>query len=364
MVVSPIESLYFNENPDELFPISDVEIYISAQDELNRLHSLMLSHIKRISQRKYVTKRNALSPNEKLKLTHGGDGTIIETSKGSPFEAIHPIQDASISQDVYMVTKLLKNDIREASGVSQFEKGAQAKFETATEPALIQQGIGQKRDEKAAILEDFIVRVLKKLATILQETMGEEQVPLSDEQVTEAGIMVPQKLEKIVGPEGTILLPWLNATKEDIQGDYLFTLEVGSTRPRNQEVRKADAVQLYQMFAQHPLMNQKELVKRVLEGFDIKEIEKLMKSDEQLQQETQQQQEQQSQMAQMALQMEQAKEGPKLELEAEKAKLDSETKVHIAETQAEVSLLTAGLQQEAAKSKSDADAGKKTPEVD
>ena len=360
----PIESLYFNENPDELFPISDVEIYISAQDELNRLHSLMLSHIKRISQRKYVTKRNALTPNEKLKLTHGGDGTIIETSKGSPFEAIHPIQDANISQDVYMVTKLLKNDIREASGVSQFEKGAQAKFETATEPALIQQGIGQKRDEKAAILEDFIVRTLKKLASILQETMGDESIPLSDEQVTEVGIMAPNKLESIVGPSGTVLLPWLNMNKDDIQGDYLFTLEVGSTRPISQEIRKADAVQMYQMFGQHPLINQKELVKRVLDGFQVKELEKLMKTDDQLKQETEQQVKQQQMMAQMALQAEQAKEAPKLELEAQKAKLDSDTKIHIAETSSEVSLLTAGLQQEAAKSKADADRAKKTPEVD
>ena len=24
----PVETLYFNENPDELFPVSDVEIYI------------------------------------------------------------------------------------------------------------------------------------------------------------------------------------------------------------------------------------------------------------------------------------------------------------------------------------------------
>jgi hypothetical protein len=194
--------------------------------------------------------------------------------------------------------------------------------------------------------------------------MDDQSIPLSDSQLTEAGIMTPEKVEKIVGPSGSILLPWLNASRSDIEGDYIFDIEVGSTRPINKEIRKQDAIQLYSMLNQHPLVNQMELIRLTLEGLDVKDHGNLLKTDDQLQQEAKQRSEQQAQMSQMAMQAEQAKVMPKIQSDMAKAKLDSDTKIHIAETSAEVSLLTAGLQQEAAKSKADADKAKKTPEVD
>ena len=116
----PTEVLYFNENPSEPTPISDVEIYIDTQKELNRLRSLQLDHVRRISQRKYEVEKDTLNADQKQHLTHGGDGTIVEVDRVGK---IVPIPDATISQDIWIVARDLKASSREESGVSSFREG-------------------------------------------------------------------------------------------------------------------------------------------------------------------------------------------------------------------------------------------------
>ena len=259
----PYEIIYFNENPDELFPISDVEIYQAEQDELNRIRSLQLEHIKKISQRKYISQQNMLSEEEKRKITHGPSGTIAECT-GDPERALVPIKDASVSQDIYLIARMLKEDIREGSGVPQFEQGIAEKFDTATEPALMAQATQTRKTERLSIVENYVVRIMRKFAQVLQQTMSEQSVSLTQDQFTEAQNSLPHKLSKITGPEANILLPWITASKDDIQGEYEFSIEVGSMQPINQEQRKRDAVTMYQMFAQDPYFDPIALRKKVL----------------------------------------------------------------------------------------------------
>ena len=62
-----------------------------------------------------------------------------------------------------------------------FEKGGAEKFDTATEPALIQQGTNMRRDERGSMLEDFICRNVRKIASILQQTLIEKDFALEQE---------------------------------------------------------------------------------------------------------------------------------------------------------------------------------------
>lgn len=332
----PAETLYFNENPDELFPLGDVEVYEKAQDELNRMRSLQLSHVKRVSQRKYIDRDGAFTLEEKRKITHGGDGTIA-TSKMALENAIIPLKDATTSQDLYIALKSLKDNIRKDSGVAQFEEGTAQKFDTATEPALIAQGLTIRRAERTAILEDFVVHVVRKLGKILQQTLETTSVPLSTEQFELAQEFSKNKLDKIAGPENaTILQPWLNTSKEDIKGDYLFRIDVGSMQPINQEKRKADIVAVSQLLKDSPYINTHEGNKRVLEAFEIKEIEKLLKTPEQVAKDRQE-------TMKTALQTELAKDKPKRDTDLQKTQMKTETQREKTKTDAAVSLLTAGL---------------------
>lgn len=279
----PCEILYFNENPDEQFPLADTEIYIPAQDELNRMRSCQLAHIRNVSQRKYIgneTKFDNIS-DEECKLTNGADGTVV-WANGDPTNAMVPMKDANISQDLYITLNSMKNNIRETQGVGQFEQGVAQKFDTATEPALIAQGLTIRRSERIALLEDFILHIARKLGKILQQTLEPGDIPLNQEQFQFAQQFAPKKLEKIAGEGTEVLLPWLNFSKEDIKGDYNFNIDVGSTAPINQEQRKQDLITLHQLLAGNPFIEQEESTRRTLEVFGEKDTDRLMKSGEEV----------------------------------------------------------------------------------
>lgn len=331
----PTDILYFNENPDESLPIADVQIYIDSQDELNRLKSLQLEHVRKVSQRKYLSRAGALTTEEKSKLIHGGDGAILEVTEGSVDGALVPLQDASISQDLYITINGLKNSIREESGVSRIEAGGAEKFDTATEPALIAQGTENRRDDRSATLEAFLSDVQSKLGKVLQQTLRKRDFPLTNEQLLETSETIPDKIAKIAGQGSDVLMPWLTASKDDIQGEYEFDIQTGSTRPINQETRKRDATFIYQTLLQSPLINQEENLKRLLEAFpDVRsDMDKLLKPAEQASQEGQQAQ-------QSAIQADIAVQMPKIQADLQKTQMKTAVQREKNESDAQLTLLT------------------------
>lgn len=309
----PCETLYFHENATGLFPVPDVWQVMPLQDELNRLISLQMSHLRRISERKFGSMKDSLDAEEMRKLTHGGDGTVVETN-GPPEQGIYPIPDAVISQDVYMNRQLIKKSIREVQGVSDTEALASTKFEQATEPALIEQAVQSIRGDQQAAFENFTVRTVKKMGQILQQTQDEMDIPLDNEQWTDQQIFsyIEHKVTKIAGPEGSqVIMPWLTMSKDDIQGEYDFDIEVGSTMPINEETRKRDAITLYQALQENPYIKGREGTKEILTAFKKTDPDKYLKTEEQVAQEQQQQQ-------QAQLEFEQMKDIKKIEMDGQK----------------------------------------------
>lgn len=325
----PVEILYFNENATDFYPIPDTWMYLDLQDELNRVSSMQMSHIARISQRRYICRENSLTQEEKYKLAHGGDGTIVETSM-NPQDSILPVADATISQDIYMLRQGLKKTIREIAGVSDSEMMSSTKFESATEPQLIEQAAQSLRGDQQATFEGFVVRVVSKLSKICQQTIESVDIPVSNEQMADNDIQpyIRKKLEKIVGENGaTVLLPWLSMSKDDIAGDYIYDIEIGSTMPVNDETRKRDAVAMYQMFQENPYVRGREGTVKVMEAFNVMEPEKLLRSEEEVSQ---------SEMASMKSQLDAgiAKDQPKRDTDIMKTKMKTDTQKDLASVRA------------------------------
>lgn len=339
----PVETLYFNENATDFYPIPDTWMVLDMQDELNRISSMQMDHIKRISQRRYITRENALTAEEKHKLAVGGDGTIIETSM-NPQDSILPVEDATISQDIYMIRQGLKKTIREMAGVSDAEMLSSTKFESATEPRLIEMAAQTIRGDQQASFEDFVVRVVSKLSKICQQTMGDIDIPLSNNQLADQDIQpyISKKLEKIVGPNGaTVLLPWMSMSKADIAGDYIYDIEIGSTMPINDETRKRDVVALSQMLAGNPYIKQREAILKLFDAFNIMEPEKLLKTDEEVQQ---------GQMASMQaqLQAEIAKDQPKRDVDLTKTQIKTQASKEMAGLKAMTDIQTERMKSDTA----------------
>jgi hypothetical protein len=63
---------------------------------------------------------------------------------------------------------------------------------------------------------------------------------------------------------------------EDMRSDFDVMVQSGSTLPSNEAVEKKQVMELYQIFAGDPEVNQTELKRRVLEAFGVKNLDKLL----------------------------------------------------------------------------------------
>jgi len=280
----PVETLYFNENSTDIFSVPDIWMCLDMQDELNRIGSMQMDHIRRISQRRYIARETAFNQEELRKLTHGGDGTVVETAQ-SIADSIMPLSDATISQDIYLVRNGVKETIRQMMGVSASEAMTAGKFESATEPALIEQAAQSIRGDQQQIFERFLVRVIEKCGNIVQQTMDKLTIPLSFETMHDDEIrkFIESKAAKMVGMDGAIAIqPWLEVGRDDIKGEYIYELEIGSTMPVNEQSLRQDAVMLYKLLADNPWIKGREGTKDILTAFDKPDPEKLLKPDDQV----------------------------------------------------------------------------------
>ena len=316
----PVELIYFNENPDEQFPLPDIQTYINEQDELNQISSLQLEHIKKLAERKFLMREGALEMSEQLKLTKGGSGTISETSM-DPKDAIFPVQTPGVSQDLYVLRRQLMNDILRVSSVQETDRGGRSNFGTATEAALAAQGSTLLREGRQSVVENFTVRIMKKVGQVLQQTLDKRDFRLNRDAGIELSAQIPEKLTKIEGRDAANLLFWLSAGKEDIQGEFDFTMEVGSMRPVNKETRKQDMLQLLQILAQSGNLPD-EVYSRIFEAFEIRDAEKLISSIRELQQQQQQAAEKQQLLA---LQAQQAERQQKSQVDLTKTQMKTDT---------------------------------------
>jgi len=286
----PIEVIFFNENPDGDFPLSETDQYIDLQDVLNEMNSAQLAHVRKVSQRKYISRKGAFNEDEKYKLERGGDGTVAESDIDVD-KAIKDLKDANVSQDLYVTIASVRNGIRGLAKVPAFEQGVAEKFDTATEPALISQGLSAPRADRQRVVESFVENTVSKLDKIIQQTVTSEEIPLSESDFAFAKSLAPTRLASIVGLEGRqILLPWLNLTKDEIQGDYEYEIELGSMQPRNEETKKRDLVTLAQLMQGNPFINTFRATQVMLDAFDVKDFQLLRDPKEVAQEQAQRRQ--------------------------------------------------------------------------
>jgi hypothetical protein len=250
-----------------------------------------------------------------------------------PTTSLVPLSDATISQDIYMVRNGLKQTIQQMMGVTGAEVLSAQKFESATEPALIEQASQTIRGDQQQIFEGFLVRIVEKLSKIIQQTADTIEIPLTHEEMNDDEIQgfLQNKLVKIAGPQGAISLqPWLEIEKNDIQGGYIYDLEVGSTMPINEQATRSDAVTLYKLLENNPFVKGREGTKEVLSAFNKPDPEKFLKPEEQVAKEHEQQ-------VKESVMVENAMDAPKRQADLQKTTMKTASSEKIASIKAATS---------------------------
>jgi hypothetical protein len=248
------------EVPDHFYPIGELEMLEPLQAELNKTRSQLASY-RRKQARKYVGRKEAISEEGLRALASNEDNEVVWVQDDRPFDdVIAPIQQDNMDAQLYSYSEVIENDFDRISGVPEYMRGGLPEIRrTATEASIIQDSANARSADKLALVEDVIKEVAERLIQLAQQYLSTEQVV------------------RVAGPDGQAV--WVPFDREDIEGEFDFEVEAGSTQPRNETFRRQQAIQLMNtlgpligvvidpaMIAQHVLR----------EGFGIKNPERFM----------------------------------------------------------------------------------------
>jgi hypothetical protein len=247
--------------PDQFYPIGELEALEPLQNELNETRSSMV-RARKLDIRKYMARKGQLNADAVSAIRSDEDNAIIVVDGDHPLnDVLVPVQTNPARPELYQHSETVLSDFDRVSGVSEYQRGQLPEIRrTATEASIIQDAANARAADKLDTVQLAVGQVARRILQLMQQYMDEEQSA------------------RIVGTDGTKM--WFKYQRDDIQGEFDFEVEAGSTQPMNETFRRQQAMQM--MTALQPLISEgvidpRELAKHVLrDGFGIKQPEKLI----------------------------------------------------------------------------------------
>ena len=253
------------EIPGFFYPMGELEAIEPLQYELNETRTQMMNHRKRFS-RKYLFSESAFDDAGRQALASDDDNVLVPVKGNENLQNVVVAMPAYINpQDYYNQSALITNDIDRVSGVSEYQRGAIPETtRTAREASIIAEAGNARVAEKLVSIENSIAACAANLIMLAQQFLTGEQTV------------------RIVGTEAAPV--WLTFDKDYISGEFDFTVEAGSTAPKNEAFRRDMALQIVsamQPFAQAGLVNLPKLAEYVLRtGFGVKDASAYLQQPE------------------------------------------------------------------------------------
>jgi len=254
--------------PDFFYPMGDLESIESLQLELDKTRSQLVNARKRYA-RKYLFHERSFGPEGREALESDQDGRLVPVvdENKSLHEVVIPMPQTPLSADVYNFSAIIEEDINTVSGVSEYARGQMPEIRrTATEASIIADAGNSRVAEKLAIVEISIAHVARRVVQVMQQFM-------TGEQMARVAIAGPQDM-------------FITYTRDDIVGEFDFSVEAGSTQPINDTVRRRQAVELMQALAPFvgTVVDPAALVRYVLQNsFGVKDPDKFLMQEQPMQ---------------------------------------------------------------------------------
>jgi hypothetical protein len=257
----PYSILRFVLRDKSPYPIPPMSQGIDQQKEYNLSRSRIVTHRKRFN-RKYTVIQSMLDdPSAISKLETGEDGTcIIVQAHG----AVEPIRDAPLDQQTYTELAMLNNDMVEIFGNPDTARGI-ASADSATEASIMDSRLEIREGDRQSIVVDFILDIAKKLDQLIEANLDEDQAI------------------KVTGPQGNEWVKVMANDYEKIEGEFEYSVNLGSTRPRLPDIERAQLTAfLSQVIIPMPhILQAPSLMKKIAEMYHI-EDEAILKELQQL----------------------------------------------------------------------------------
>jgi len=265
----PYAILRFTFRDNSAYPIPPMSQGIDPQREYNELRSKILVHRKRFNRKYEAFVQGFEDPDTELsKLETGEDGTVLRTM--SPGQVVRSISDAPLDPQNYQDLALLKNDMNELLGSTDSARGVSG-ADSATEASIMDKRLDIKEGDRQSIVVDWLNVIAKKLDQLAQFHLDQEMAV------------------KVKGPEGEKWVAIKPENYEEIQGEYDYTVDVGSMQPRLPSVERAQWIAfMSQVVIPMPvILTKPKMMERMAKMFGIEDkamIDELMQTGQEIMQ--------------------------------------------------------------------------------
>ena len=192
-----------------------------------------------------VNQNLLMDETEASKLESGDDGTLIMV-KGPG--AIDVIKDAPLDQQTYQELLLLNRDLVEVLGQAD-NSITRSSVDSATEAALIDKRLEAREGDDLSLVIEWISTAAAKMDQVVQANVTRDEV------VAITGDPTGKEWELVRVDDF-----------EAINGEFEYSVNVGSTLPRLPQVERSQFMAILQVFSQFPqIMTRPALMKRILE---------------------------------------------------------------------------------------------------
>ena len=252
----PFIPLFDYEVPDQFFSIGELEAIEGLQDELNNLRTSMV-RAQDLDIQKFVGRKSALDSKALAALASANPNEVILVNDDSPLDqVIVPLARNTVNPQMYDFSRQIEDDIQYITGVSDYQRGSSSEISrTATEASIIQDASNARSADKLAKVEHHLGEAGRRIVQLWQQYLTTEQVV------------------RIINPAGQTV--WAQFSREDIEGEFDFEVEAGSTQPQNETFKRQTANAMLQAFG--PMIGTfiapEILIPILRDGFNIKNPE-------------------------------------------------------------------------------------------
>lgn len=244
--------------PHEFYGIGELEPIESLQYELNDKRNQRMDNVTLILNRMWKVKNGAGVDEDELISDAGG---VVHVNEMEGLDVL-PMPDVTASS--YQEETLIKGDIQQTSGVTDFTRGVASDAlanDTATGISLLQEAGNARFRLKIQNIEDMGIKRL-----------GEFMVAMNEQFISEDQVL------RITGDDG---MSFEKVTADEIRGNFDVSVVAGSTLPANESIEKKQIMEAYNLWVGDPDVDQRELKKSAIKAiFPKANLEKLLPSKE------------------------------------------------------------------------------------
>ena len=210
----------YKPNGSSFWGFGDLENVARVQALFNELTALQVDNARR-SGSKYLVHQDVWTDEMQNALEDDTPDVVarVNAPNGLPLsEVIHTVQREGLSGDVYQTKDEFEEYIRKILGINDFQAGGVGADRMSATAAAVVDGIASLRaQDKIAAVERGAATAGLHILLLAQEFLSEPRVV------------------RIMGPDGAF---WPEVSADRLRGEYMVTIEGGSTQAVNPQTRE------------------------------------------------------------------------------------------------------------------------------